>query len=274
MSKIELPTNLQVNHSAPVYDSGLLIRAVYSEIDRRVTEGGDKSPASVVLPGALRRPKVFVATREEQKYVTTAEQLLELVSCVDHIVEEKSYCGYDHEDVVVLRCKLPHNYVARVPYIKVKHIPHKYLANDGVVIKRMPPKKGYKNGQGEVVTLCRDLQPIWTDRSLFEIKKDVIEDAYNHLTVKIRREDHSLKSWFPGVDTNCGLCESIDEQFVLIGAHYDGSGQVYQHKQQPAEVVENKQVVEVVDKHASIQQMLAQAKHEFDLRLQQIAALK
>jgi hypothetical protein len=102
-------------------------------------------------------------------------------------------------------------------------VPKRLLtAEDSILINMLPPK-GRKMDRGELSILCRELQPVWTDRPLFEIKKEVIQANYNFVTFKIRKEDHTVRSWFPGVDKNCTVCGSIEDDFVLVGQQYHHS---------------------------------------------------
>lgn len=212
-------------------DSTFLIRCLKNEIERRSEKasstGQEYNP--LYFSSAIRRPKVFIARRVGEaklEYITMAAQLELLFSEVKNIYPEHAYVGPDANDLIVLRCELPEAYVARVPYVKLCHIPIRFFQTDSVVAKKMPPKKGV-NAQGEMVMLCRELEPVWTDKMCFEIKQSTITAAYNYMTVKIRKDDHTLKSWFPGVDKDCQPCQTLEDQFVLVGPHFDSNGQVY-----------------------------------------------
>jgi hypothetical protein len=217
-------------------DSTFLTRCLKNEIERRKenSSGGDYNPE--FFPSAIRRPKVFVARRasetEELRYVSTAEHLEHLLNEITNISLESAYVGHDCNDVIVLRCELPQAYVARVPYIKLAHIPMRFFQTDSVVCKKMPPKLPHKKGElyhGESVVLCRELEPVWTDKPLYEIKQATIA-TYNCVTLKIRKEDHTLKSWFPGIDKDSAPCQTLEGTFVLVGPHFDSTGQVYKNK--------------------------------------------
>lgn len=222
-------------------DSTFLIRCLKNEIDRRSEKassmGQEYNP--LYFSSAIRRPKVFIAKRTGEaklEYITMASQLELLFSEIMNIQPEHAYVGPDANELIVLRCELPAAYVARVPYVKLRHIPIRFFQTDSVVAKKMPPKKGI-NTNGEMVMLCRDLEPVWTDKPCFEIRQSTITAAYNFMTIKIRKDDHTLKSWFPGVDKDCQPCQTLEDQFVLIGPHFDSNGQIYVKPQRANQVV-------------------------------------
>lgn len=210
ISAIALPDETPV-------DAMFLVRCLKNELQRRTDEKRDV----VFMPHALRhRPKVFVASRKEGgglAFIAKAEELEQLFSEITDISAEQTYFGHDHKEVIVLRCALPEGYVARVPYIMLKHVPTHYFQTDAVVVKRMPVRDN--RSIGNTVLLCRELEPLWTDKRAGAFSQAEIHAAYGYITVKIRTEDHTIKSWFPGVDIHCGLCEGLEDEFVLIGPH-------------------------------------------------------
>lgn len=217
MSNVVIQTKQEEN----TMDAGFLIRAIYNEVDRRAELPDSDTRKNAGYTSAVYRPRVYVADKNN-KFVSKLEQLLELASEVTDVRHETTYSGHDHEEVIVLRLGIPQGYSARVPYVQVKHIPLKYSIPDGVILKKMPPKHS-KTGSlpSEWVLLCRELSPIYTDRRLFEIPEEEIRKNYHYLTMKIRKEDHTLKSWFPGRDINCTVCPSLEDMFVLVGEHFD-----------------------------------------------------
>lgn len=224
--KPEPSGNIELPDATPSLDSSLLLRCLDNELDRRTQLAGNNVAAETgEFPHAFRhRPMVFVAKVEDGNYteVKTIDQLRDLFSSVTEIEEEDSYNGYDYKDVTVLRCTMPEGYVARVPYIRLKHMPSRYMCMDAVLAKRMAPRG---NMPIETVILCRNLAPVWTDRNLFEVREDVIRKNYNFITVKIRKEDYTLKAWFPGVDIKTGICSSLSDEFVRIGRHHENKRQ-------------------------------------------------
>jgi hypothetical protein len=180
----------------------------------------DTSEDVEAIRPSINRPGVFVALKSDlNKKVGSIDSLLELCSQLNDITVERGYHGRDHNKVVVLKCRLPEEYVARVAYIQADHIPYRYSAlDDGIVLKRMPSR--HKGERGKMVLLCRQLQPVWTDRNLFEVPKKVIVENYNFVTMKIDKEGLFLREWFPGVDVNSNICASPEEQMVLVGAQY------------------------------------------------------
>jgi hypothetical protein len=203
-----------VNKST-VIDGEWLLQCLDNELQRRKGE-------SDLFHSAINRPDVFLATRQGQKYVRTFGDLMTFCSSIaaEDISLEREYTGWDHKEVVVLRVRIPSHYMARVAYIRMRHIPKRFLTSEDSVLIKMLPPKNKKFDRGELAILCRELQPVWTDRALFEVKKEVIQLNYHFVTFKIRKEDHTVKSWFPGIDKNCTVCGGIDDDFVLVGQQY------------------------------------------------------
>jgi hypothetical protein len=204
------------------YDSTFLTRAVMLGLDKR------KKSAEDVVEGirpAINRPGVFLALKDNlENKVGGADSLLELCSNLQpaDIVVERGYHGRDHKKVVVLKCRLPESYVARVAYIQADHVPHKFSAlDDGIVLKRMPSRN--QGERGKMVLLCRQLLPVWTDRNLFEVPRKIIMDAYHYVTMKIDRDGLFLREWFPGIDVHSNICASPEEQMVLVGSQYNNN---------------------------------------------------
>jgi hypothetical protein len=168
---------------------------------------------------AVYRPKVFVGSRKLQDYITTIDHMIELVSDAVKISEVRTYSGHDHQYVHALRLDLSADYVARVPYVKVRHMPDFYMAADRLLIKRMPPK--VPGAPRETVLLCREMDPPWSDRPLMGISQQEIEKNYHCITMKINKSDMTLKSWFPGVDKNSEVCSALEDKFVLVGDYYN-----------------------------------------------------
>jgi len=189
----------------------------------RKVKANERDPESFPTPIV----QGFVQRDDAAECVHNIEQLVELFAETTHIIEETSYHGADHGEVLVLRAALPANYVARVPQIMVKHVPEAFFKRDQVVIQMMKSR----NGQlGEKVILCRQLQPAWTTRSLvafytnsggittrFETPAEIMYENYHHITMKIRRSDGSLLNWIPGRDKQTGLCNELGDNFVRIG---------------------------------------------------------
>ena len=203
-------------------DSDFLARCLNNEVERRAS---DKQLMAKIGPQgmnnfspAIRRPKVFVREIGNEAYVGSKESMQKMFEKITDIQVEKGYYGPDSRDVAVLRCRLPEGYEVRVPYIKLEHVPEIYTRKDLVVAKVMPSKEG--NGGGTLMLLCRELEPVWGDRSLLEISGEVIRKNYNFISVKIRKDDHTMKMWFPGRDVKCAPCRTLGEHYVLIGGHF------------------------------------------------------
>jgi hypothetical protein len=199
------------------YNSTFLTSAVMLGLGKRINSDGTQ--AETIRP-SINRPGVFLALKGEfEKKVGSVDSLLELCSSITEIYPERGYHGRDHKQVIVLKCRLPETYMARVAYIKADHVPARFSAmDDGIVLKRMPSR--HNGERGKMVLLCRQLLPVWTDRNLFEVPRKIIMDTYHHVTMKIDRRDGSLREWFPGIDINSNICASPEEQMVLVGNQY------------------------------------------------------
>lgn len=221
-TSVESQLQAYVPDSSPV-DGEFLVQCLYNEMARRKDYGGrDYANNPDAFYSAINRPDVFLSTRQGHKFVRGFEDLLAFCSSVaaEDITRERDYTGYDHEEVVVLKVKIPQHYVARVAYIRMRHVPRRFLTSDDSVLVKMLPPKDKRAQRGELAILCRELQPVWTDRNLFEIKKEVIQENYHFITMKIRKDNYTVKSWFPGVDKNCNVCGSREDDFVLVGQQY------------------------------------------------------
>jgi len=231
MNRIMIPQELEQAISTPtaaitaatqeykkqqqVIDASWLVSAV--EASARYVDQNGRQLHKHLFTHAFNRPMVYIAD-ERNKYITTTDELITLCSQIQDVYPEKTYMGADHAEVHVLKCRLPKAYTARVPYVKLRHVPSRFSVNDGVVVKPLPPKNG---GEVTWVTLCRKLLPIYSNRELFEFSQSEITAAYHYITLKIRKENHSLKTWFPGVDVNCGVCSDRGDEFVLVGPHFE-----------------------------------------------------
>ena len=219
-SIIEDTTNVDPEE---LVDGRFLVRAVRNEQGRR-----DEMPRARQMAATwhsvMRRPKVFVTETINNGFeiVKTRIQLERLFGAIpaENIHLEEAYAGPDANNVMVLRCMLPPNYVARVPYVRVCDIPARYFALDGVAIRRIISKF---DGTQDTIILCRNMPPMLTDRPNFEIPLETVQ-KYNCVTVKIRLEDHSLKCWFPGIDKASQPCQTLNEMCALIGDHFAGEG--------------------------------------------------
>jgi len=180
---------------------------------------GYKDPAA--FAPSVRRPGVGVFDAEARQPVDTVDGLLELLSAVDEslLKVEGGYHGADHLTTTVVRVPLPQGYVARVPRLRLRHIPESYFSEVEPVWLDARPGRA-----ASVELLCGSLDPVWADKALMEVPKEVILQ-YNVLTVKLD-ESGSIKSWFPGLDTQSDLCTSLGDQFVLVGPFYNQKGNI------------------------------------------------
>jgi hypothetical protein len=152
----------------------------------------------------------------------TANQLVKLFSQVEEVVEESTYVGANHEDVIVLRCKLPSSFEGRIAYIRYRHLPANLRkAQDAVVVRDM---NIHDNELGEPdeepVLFCRSLKPVSTGAQLGEISGARMDALYGYITVKIKKGTQTFLGWVPGIDVNTDVCASGKDKFVLLGLHY------------------------------------------------------
>jgi hypothetical protein len=184
------------------------------------TRKGYKDPAS--FAPSVRRPGVGVFNIADKQPVDTIDGLLELLSAVDEtsLKIEEGYHGVDHATTTVVRVPLPQGYVARVPRLKLRHVPESYFPEvEPVWLDARPGRSA------AVKLLCGSLDPVWADKALMEVPKEVIAQ-YNVLTIKLDNESGTVKSWFPGPDTQSDLCASLGDQFVLVGPFYNDKGNI------------------------------------------------
>lgn len=209
-----IPSN--TTHEFAEYQAAI-IRAVYNEEERRKQT---QPKSSSFFGSMINRPHVFV-NDPERRGIVQRDSLLEMMSLTPEIVLETSYNDFDHQEVEVFRCRIPDGYTARVPYIMAKHIPFQFMLEDGIVMKKMPPKG---DRDPEWVLLARKVNPVWTNSPLGEVSREEIMASYHWFTVKVRKEDQTLRGWFPGVDKNCGLCTDLADRFVLVGEPHQKTG--------------------------------------------------
>jgi len=181
---------------------------------------GYKDPAA--FAPSVRRPGVGVFDAEAKQPVDTVDGLLELFSAVDEslLKVEGGYHGTDHATTTVVKVPLPQGYIARVPRLRLRHIPESFFPEvEPVWLDARPGRPA------AVELLCGSLDPVWADKALMEVPKEVIL-RYNVLTVKLDNESGSIKSWFPGLDTQSDLCASLGDHFVLVGPFYNDKGNI------------------------------------------------
>jgi hypothetical protein len=164
------------------------------------------------FPHALIRskPDVLLGEKATRKRVCNVQDLLRLTNNLQKM-EVTNYWGHNHESLLVVRAQIPDLYEARVGYIRVKHVPDKFLKDIKFVDRSKPAGK---KGKGEIALVLNELEPVWTREMLYEIDKKEIVKNYNFVTFKIHKESHTLVSWLPGQDTRSGLCESLEEEWV------------------------------------------------------------
>lgn len=204
-------------------EPAFLLECLHREMLRRADLFKEKTYNPELFYSSIRRPNCGIKKHGDQNFVSTVDQLVELITQIEEVKVERAYSGQDHDKVILLRARIPDGYFGRVAYIKYRHIP-KHFKNRKLVDTISMPYRGPKvdgpEPEGEVVRVLRELQPVFTDRSCYEIPKEVIEPEYHWITFKILREQRTLKNWFAGVDKDCLPCSSKEDELILIGRHY------------------------------------------------------
>ena len=205
-------------------DSTLILESLQRELHRRSELFKDsKGYNPELFYSSIRRPNCGVQKQGSREFISTVNDLIEMILQIEQVKVECGYAGQDHSQVMLLKARMPEGYFGRVAYVKYKHIP-KHFKNrrliDTVSMPYRGPRTAGPEPEGEVVRVLRELQPVFTDRSCYEIPREVIEPEYGWITFKISRETGALKNWFPGVDVNSNPCGSKEDEFILIGRHY------------------------------------------------------
>jgi hypothetical protein len=158
------------------------------------------------------------------RLVSSADDLLEVLSHTQSVEEESGYCGPDHEKVAVYRVALPSGsdgdlWYNRVPYVKAVHIPYEYFwARKECVGPAVEVLARVNKDDVNLQLICRALYPVYSDRSLFNIiSKETMINEYHHITIKVDRTTCKFHSWFPGVDKYRQPCQTLENQYVLLG---------------------------------------------------------
>jgi len=171
-----------------------------------------------------KRPAAGTYYRDGGRLVASADDLLEVLSHTPQVEEETGYCGPDHEKVAVYRVALPSGgdgdlWYNRVPYVKAVHIPYEYFwarkEHTGPAVEVLAR---VNKDDVNLQLICRALYPVYSDRSLFNIiSKETMVNEYHYITVKIDRATRKFHSWFPGVDKYRQPCQTLENQYVLLG---------------------------------------------------------
>jgi hypothetical protein len=205
-------------------DNTLLLEALQRELCRR-SEAFKNNQAynPELFYSSIRRPNCGIQKQGSREFISSVNDLIEMIAQIDCVKVERSYAGQDHGQSLLLKARLPEGYFGRVAYLRYKHVPRHFKNKRLIDTISMPYRGPRTDGplpEGEVVRVLRELQPVFTDRSCYEIPREVIEPEYNFVTFKINRETRALKNWFPGVDVNCNPCSGKEDEFILIGRHY------------------------------------------------------
>jgi hypothetical protein len=171
-----------------------------------------------------KRPAAGTYYRDGGRLVASADDLLEVLSHTPQVEEETGYCGPDHEKVAVYRVALPSGgdgdlWYNRVPYVKAVHIPYEYFwarkEHTGPAVEVLAR---VNKDDVNLQLICRALYPVYSDRSLFNIiSKETMINEYHHITIKLDRATRKFHSWFPGVDKHRQPCQTLENQYVLLG---------------------------------------------------------
>lgn len=201
-----------------VITSDFLLYCLDNEIARLKESGNNYRLKNIGKP-KIHRPNVYVAKRlEEGKFqiVNSEETFRELLSSLapEDMTVEEGYCGKDFSNVICFRAMLPAPYFARVAYVRIQDMPRIYTERNEVIIRRI----GYGE-KSDSMAICLTMPPMFTDRDCFDVSPSIIQE-YNCITIKINNEDHTLRGWIPGMDVNRQPCNSLGENFCLVGLPY------------------------------------------------------
>ena len=140
-----------------------------------------------------------------------------------------TYAGQDANEVTVLIAPLPQNYVARVAWVRFRHIPEAFKA-DGRVVLREISSTSVGDNHLQCILACRDMDMPWTDMPNRNISFQEMHRNYHCLTIKVNNGDGTIKSWNPGMDPDMAPCMSMQDMFVRVG-HFNPKPQANQHSQ-------------------------------------------
>lgn len=219
-SKIEAVEHEQdqepVHVDSGMYDAGFVVDSIRNEINRRVTRYGLNSMLNIMdMPCSINRPNVGVFSIDKNRFIRSADDLIDLFQEIKEIKLEKKYDGPDKNNVIVLRGKLPDNYVGCCAYVQARHIPISVFEEDKVVAKLV------KNKLDQVIDvdlLCRDIPPLKSNQPYGYLGAEKVMIHYHWITVKISKETKAIQCWFPGTEKNVDAGRA--KQMVLVGAHY------------------------------------------------------
>jgi hypothetical protein len=198
------------------YGSEYIVQSIRNEINKRVERYGADSRLNLTdMPCAIDRPGVGVISAEN-KFINTADELIDLFKLVNEVKLEKRYDGPDRNHILVLKARLPEGYVASVPYVQARHLPEEVFNNDQVVVKLV------KNKLGQIVDvdlLCREIPPLNSANPYGRLSADQVNLHYGYITVKIKKDTQAIQCWFPGVEKDV-LYQGKPRDYVLVGQHY------------------------------------------------------
>jgi hypothetical protein len=191
-------------------------------------DGKSLKKAQFILSSpATNRPHVFVGKVVDDTgkklvidYVNNVASFRELLEALEVPQIVSTYCGTDASQVTVLTARIPEGWVARVPYVRLRHVPQIYKHQGKVVLKEIGSTRK-EEGDRECLPVCRELYPVWTNRKNGEIPADVIKRAYNYITFKIDNATQTIKRWNPGLDKNSAPVLSFQDAFVLVGLPHE-----------------------------------------------------
>lgn len=148
---------------------------------------------------ALLRPEVGLFKDGQEVYL--ADQLTEFFSQVTQIVHEKEY---QNKEEIMLRVGLPAGYNVVPARIFAEDVPPAFYRK--LNVQPLSPQK-----RDKMLYLCEEISPSRLNQGTLA--------RYQCITVKIRKESLSLKSWVPGVDEEAGY-QHLNNPLFLIGKHF------------------------------------------------------
>jgi hypothetical protein len=154
------------------------------------------------------------------EYVESLDTFRAMLQSLDEPEKVETYCGVDASEVLVLTARLTSSYAARVSAVRFRHIPNQYKIAGQVLLREIGDPH-LKRGQREAVHTCWQMAPPWTDLKHHEIPFEEMHRNYHCVTIKIRNDDGTIKSWNPGLDKDISPCMSLQDTFVLVGTHHE-----------------------------------------------------
>lgn len=221
MQKLQFPESLenqedqnQMNQMTEdtVIDSVFFLQSLVREVERRERINGTSADVmSFNYDIKIPREDVYL-TREDGMKVNDVDGLTLILNEVQEVRLAENYTGRGADKLVVFELKIPAGWHANVGAIRLTDLPEKALRDTDPWVHPIRLKK--PGGYSTIRHISSKLRPFRSDRNLFEIPKEEVNQKYGWFTVKVNKSDLTLRHWFPGIDIHTG---AGPEHFVLLG---------------------------------------------------------